>query len=112
VAKRPASFNPITLKELRSRGFIAESVEHFSGGVRHDLFGWTDILAVRPDQVALIQVTSKSNMSARVKKIRTAENYPAVAACPVRVYVWGWYQPGGPRTKWHLVEKEILADEG
>ena len=37
---------------------------------RHDLFGFIDLIAIRGDDIVGLQVTSDSNISARVKKIK------------------------------------------
>ncbi len=63
--------------------------------IRQDLFGCIDILAIKDGDTVAIQVTSYSNVSARVKKI--TEN---VALGPLRKANWtilveGWHKKDG-----------------
>ena len=63
-----------TLKWLAREGWTADVVERFIPGakIRKDAFGFGDILAFRADQTALIQCTSASNHSSRVKKVNVS----------------------------------------
>lgn len=69
--------------------------------VRKDLFGIADIVAARPEytEVMLIQTTTKSNMSARVKKINAHENTQILRDSGFQINVHGWYKEGG---KWKV----------
>ena len=83
-----------SLDELRKRGYTAEVVERntrFKGIFRrHDLFGVGDILALGEDEILLVQATSGSNVSARVKKIADSEHIAAIRKAGMRLEVWGW----------------------
>jgi len=62
---------------------------------RKDLFGFIDILAIKDGDTVAIQVTSYSNVSARVKKITES-----VALGPLRKANWtilveGWHKKNG-----------------
>ncbi|HEX7325184.1 MAG TPA: hypothetical protein VF292_07505 [Rhodanobacteraceae bacterium] len=58
-----------TLAALRVEGWTAEVVERWNphARVRHDLFNVADILAVRGAETLAVQVTSGSNVPARVR---------------------------------------------
>ena len=81
-----------SLKRLRDDGWLAEPVERWIPGarVRRDLWGFADVLALRGPEVLAVQVTSGSNVAARVKKITDSENLPAVRAANIGVIVHGW----------------------
>jgi len=58
--------------------------------IRQDLFGFADLLALRGTEIMLVQVTSGSNVAARVRKITEHENLPRVREANMRVVVHGW----------------------
>lgn len=65
-----------TLEHLRKEGCLVDVVERFikvpkhpGGGIRRDLFGIIDILAIRDGKMVGIQTTSGSNHSAHIKKV-------------------------------------------
>ena len=81
-----------SLKILRERGWTVWRVEHWNAfaKIRQDLFGFGDILAINKDTVLIVQTTSGSNVSARMKKIQ--ENPIAkLWLSPTRwIHVHGW----------------------
>ena len=83
-----------SLELLRSRGYTVAVVERSSNfrGVfrRHGLFGIADLIAIRPDEVMLVQVTSGSNVSARIKKIADSEHVDAIRDSGMLIFVHGW----------------------
>ena len=58
------------MKYLRDQGYTVAIVEHYNCFTkrRHDLFGFADLLAIRENEVMLVQVTSGTNVSARDRK--------------------------------------------
>jgi len=82
-----------SLKKLRDDGYIADVTEKWIPGanVRKDLFGFIDILAVKPGEVLGVQCTSYSNVSDRVKKIEGHENAAVVRDAGIRIEVHGWH---------------------
>ena len=120
----------LTLKHMRKQGYTAAVVEKWNPwvqvggkgricpvckkgdgiGIRQDLFGFGDILALNPrtkDRV-LIQTTSKPNMWARKLKILGNNNLPAVLNSGIRVVVHGWLTTGMKTRGAHeLTEMEI-----
>ena len=88
-----------TLEELRRQNKIADKAEHWvsiagypAGGVRKDLFGFIDILAIETDAIVAIQATSRVNINARVRKIVGECNTAAKAFLSAggKIEVWGW----------------------
>jgi len=93
-----------SLAELRKRGYVAEVVEKFNSFTkrRNDLFGIGDILAIREGEVLLVQATSGSNTSSRVKKIADSEHIGMIRKAGIAVVVWGWRK--GANGRWALRE--------
>lgn len=87
-----SSLSPMqrSLAKLRQDGYRVHITEHYSRGLKHDLFGFCDILALRENEVLAVQVTSGSNVAARVKKIMDSEELPFVRKAAIRVVVHGW----------------------
>ena len=97
-----------SLRYLRELGYIAEVVERWNHHTqrRHDLFGFGDILAVKPGCTVLVQVTSGSNSAARVSKIVNECHREAKAwlSAGNEIEVHGWraladYRKDGRRKK-------------
>lgn len=83
---------------LESRGYKCDVVESYNVFTRRkkDLFHIFDILAVGNGETIGIQITSKSNMSSRVKKISESEYLPELIKAKWRILVIGWFkQPNG-----------------
>ncbi len=76
-----------SLNLLRAAGYTACVVERWVPhvNIRKDCFGWADLLAAHPirHEVVLLQVTTRSNLSSRIKK---AKALPALGP---------WLQAGG-----------------
>lgn len=83
-----------TLEKCRELGWEAEVVERWLpfSKVRKDLFGFIDIVAITPHGILGIQTTSRSNVSARMRKI--TEQHAATLrdwkAAGGHIEVWGW----------------------
>jgi hypothetical protein len=92
VATSPTQRSIALLKE---RGYLTAIVEKYNPhvgpfGITQDLFGFGDILALKKGDILLVQTTSGSNASKRVKKIEDSVNYPRVIESGMRVSVHGW----------------------
>lgn len=98
-----------SLELLRREGFIAAVVEKwnsFAGppdkrcvacgknaiGVRQDLFGFADIIAVHPVSklTVAVQTTSGSNLAARRTKLRASGEALVCMAAGWKIEVHGW----------------------
>lgn len=106
-----ATKSPTTrsLELLRSRGYTVAVVERSSNfrGVfrRHDLWNIGDLLAIRRDEIMLVQVTSAPNVSARIKKIADSEYIGAIRESGMLVYVHGWAKRANGR--WECREVDL-----
>jgi hypothetical protein len=96
-----------TTKHLRELGYLVATVEHYNSFTRrkHDLFGCIDLLAIGNGETLAIQVTSRSNMSARIKKIQDAEALPEMLRSKWRIIVHGWDR--GTNGRYRLKEFEF-----
>jgi hypothetical protein len=98
LAEKPkkVNLNPFQVKWFIRQGYLHENVErknHY-GGVKNDLYGFGDFLAVRGGDTLLVQTTSASNAAARLKK---AEALPALKewlSGPRRFEVHSWSKQG------------------
>jgi hypothetical protein len=91
---------------LRERGYQVAPVERWNAftKTRHDLFGCIDLLAIGNGETVAVQVTSKSNLSARKHKIEEAEAYPEMLRSGWKVVLHGWFKEGN---RWQLKEVEL-----
>lgn len=86
-----------TLKRLRGDGWTCEVVEKWIPHTRvtKDLFGFIDIIALKPGETLAIQATSDDGGSHgpnRVRKILAADNFAAVADAGWDIQVWAWWR--------------------
>ena len=92
------SLNQRTIALYAEQGYKCEVVESYNAFTKRkkDLFGIFDVLAVGNEQTIGIQITSKSNMSARIKKIQESEFLPELLRSNWRIVVIGWFKkPNG-----------------
>ena len=86
-----------TLKRLKDSGEypLVQVVEHWNSfaRIRQDLFGIIDILAIdHKGVVTALQVTSYSNVGARVKKITESPATPFIRNADWVILVEGWHK--------------------
>lgn len=96
-----------TTKMMRDQGYMVATVEYFNYYTKrkNDLFGCIDLLAIGNGETIAIQVTSKSNMSARIKKIEASEALPEMLRSKWRILVHGWWK--GTNGRYQLKEFEF-----
>lgn len=114
MSAKPTNLTARTLALFRAKGYICETVEKWKRfpdhkrhqcracgnvpliSIRSDLFGFADILAVRPGQDdniparVFIQVTSAANHAARRKKILGSAEAKLVLLSGFRILVQSW----------------------
>lgn len=115
-----------TLAALRHDGWLVEVVERWNphARIRHDLFNVADVLAVRGAETLAVQVTSGSNVSARVAKLKASSALPRLVSAGWRVEIHGWrrvkVKRGGKAKRWacrvveideNLIRAELSAVE-
>lgn len=106
-----------SLKHLRELSWhvckVEQRIPHCF--ITRDAFNFGDLLAVHPENgIALVQVTSGSNVSARVKKARTVAG-PLVAwlVAGGKLFVHGWAKRGarGAPKLWQLREISLTVHD-
>lgn len=79
--------------------------EHYTRGLKHDLFGFGDILALRENEVLCVQTTTRGHLNERVVKIMESEELPYVRKAGIRIIVHGWVKY--VKTGWTCVERDL-----
>jgi len=81
-----------TLDALRKSGWTVATVERWNAfaKIRQDLFGGIDILGIRPGETLGVQATTKSNTSARVKKLLAEPRMKTWLEAGNLLEIWGW----------------------
>ena len=111
---KPPNYTQKTLAELDKQGAIAAICEkwitipgHPGGGVRRDLFGMFDIIAIRHGKIIGIQSTSRAGKKAHADKLFASEALKPWLDAGAIAELWLWQKtPAGTRSKYTL---EILA---
>ena len=112
----PKSFNPRSVLLLRKRGYIAENTEHWNAHakVSQDLYGFVDVIGVRKEELVLVQTTSWTAMSSRLKKVRQSEAARWLITVPgVRIVLHGWKKTKteGGAVRWKVKEQEVTVTD-
>lgn len=96
-----------SLKYLREQGWRVAVVEYWHAFARKrmDLFHAFDLLCVRGEETLAVQVTSASNVSARVNKIAENEAVPDLRKAGWSLFVHGWRK--GKDGKWIVREVDV-----
>lgn len=94
---------------LRIEGWHVEVVEHinrWAGLVkRKDLFGFADLLCIRPNEVLVVQVTSASNHAARRNKIAESDLVGRVRDAGIRIELHSWRK--NAQNTWTLKREDL-----
>ncbi len=94
MSKCPA--DKLTRAYLKERGYDVERGESYNAHTKRkkDLYGWIDFIGLHPDEKGVlgIQTTSKSNLSARIKKAKDIGSYWLWLACGNDAEFHGWYK--------------------
>ena len=99
-----------SLAALRAAEWLCAVVEHWNhhAKIRQDLYGFVDILAVKPGATLAVQTTTASNVAARVAKIRESPHLARVLAAGWRVEVHGWARPTKTIRVWRQRVVEVM----
>lgn len=92
---------------LESQGYKVWIVEHWNSfaRIRVDMWGFLDLVAIKPGETVGVQTTSYSNLSARVKKIAEHENVDAVREAGWRILCHGWKK--NAKGRWEVVVRDV-----
>lgn len=111
-----------TLRELRNQGRICGIVERFNQhagpfGIRQDLFGFIDIIALDPERGIIGVQSCGQAFSEHYRKI-TEERYQECfewLRCGGKVELWGWrkvkLKRGGKAMRWSPRVVEITTGD-
>ncbi len=116
---KPVKLNSRTLKHLRDAGWRAEVVEHKipKSFITRDLFGFIDVLAMRPKSklggILGVQVTVRAKVNDRIAKA-IDNGLAGWLAAGGRFEVHGWSKKGarGARKVWTLFILECILIRG
>lgn len=104
------SYTPtqLTLRHLRDNGWTAEVVEHWNSfaGIRQDLFGIIDVIALNGLETLGVQTTTASNVPARIRKIADSPNIAAIREAGWTIRVHGWAKINN---RWVLKRDEDIS---
>jgi carbonic anhydrase len=97
-----------SLAHLRAAGYLAEKVERRNAHthITNDLYGFIDILAVRPNEILGVQVTSGAHVANRITKIAEHPNTPRLREAGIRLEVHGW-RKSAKSGRWELRTVDI-----
>lgn len=102
-----------TLAELRRRKWVAQSVEQTIPRtfIKRDLFGIIDLIALSPDGILGIQVTSGANHAARRTKALAEPRLLVWLGVGGLFEIWSWSKRGarGMRKQWKLRAERLDA---
>jgi hypothetical protein len=99
----------LTLRHLREQGWpLVEVTEKWNphAGIRQDLYGFVDVLAVGPEGTLAVQTTTAPNVSSRIRKIADSPHVGHVREAGWSIRVHGWAKKSG---RWVLTRDEDLS---
>jgi hypothetical protein len=101
-----------SLALLRTSGYLAAVVEKWNAhvGIRQDLFGFADILAVHPTrrEFLLVQTTTLDHVAHRLAKSKGRPELAAWLRAGGLFQVHGWKRRG---VKWEVKIVAVAADD-
>lgn len=85
-------------------------VEHYNSFTRRrvDLYNFGDIIAIGNGEIAIVQVTSRNNLSSRRQKILDNPHAHAWVMNGGTIYLYGYDQPKGKGTRYRLKEETVV----
>ncbi|MEJ1960720.1 MAG: hypothetical protein WDO56_03925 [Gammaproteobacteria bacterium] len=76
---------------LKNEGWLVANVEkRLTRVISKDLYGFVDLLCIRPGETLAVQTTDDTNFSKRRAKILASEHLAAVRAAGWRIECHGW----------------------
>lgn len=106
------------MQRCRGLGWIPGVVERWLPYTqrRQDLFGFVDLVVIADGRVKFLQVSTGSNMGARIEKIITEHRETAMrlAQCDgADLEVWAWRQLRGKgRQRWWAKRVRLCVEDG
>jgi hypothetical protein len=111
--KKGVSRTQRSLKKLRQENWTVAVVERWNSfvGVRQDLFGFVDIIAVSPKGTMAVQVCAgQGDVAKHLDKIMAEPRAVACAAAGWKIVLHAWRLLGarGKRKLWECAEIEVV----
>jgi hypothetical protein len=106
--RKPVSLTPRSVAYLALEGWpLVEVVERWipHSPIRKDLWGFGDILAIRPGETLLVQVTDTLHQANRIDKIANHPNVGHVREAGWAIHVHGWMK--NSKGRWVLTVTDI-----
>lgn len=105
--RKAVSLTPRSKAYLEAQGWLVEVVERWipRTNTRKDLWGFGDILAIRPGETLLVQVTSTAHQANRIDKIANHPNVGAVREAGWAIHVHGWMK--NTKGRWVLTVTDV-----
>jgi len=99
-----------TLAELRKQGHVAQVTERWNQWAKRriDLFGFIDVVALRPGEILGIQSTTSDNHAARRSKIAETDGARAWLDAGGRIEIWSWRKAG----RFWIYRREPISADG
>jgi hypothetical protein len=103
---------------LTDLGYVVEKTEHYNPYCKrkNDLLGFGDYIAIQTGQIVLVQSTSKSNLSARRKKIKSLSTAAEWLDAGGKIMLIGWQRGsngryGDPSIEWiEDTDRDLYTD--
>lgn len=118
MAKSSLSPTQRTIRALKNEGTICGIVEKFNPhvgphGIRQDLFGFLDVIALSPNGIIGVQCCAGSGHAAHKAKILANEVAPEWLKSGGRIQIWSWSKKklkrGGVAMRWQPRMEELCA---
>jgi hypothetical protein len=90
-----ADYNKKTYEHYKNLGYEVHRVDYYDARFQrqHDLLGFADMMALKPGSPPLlIQLTSRDNISSRVKKIKELKSHRTWLQTGGQIHVIGWHK--------------------
>lgn len=109
-----------TIRALKQDGAHCGVVERFNRfvgphGIRQDLFGFVDLIALSADGIIGVQCCAGSGHAAHKQKIMENEIAPEWLKSGGRIQIWSWSKKklkrGGKALRWQPRVEEITESE-
>lgn len=111
--RKQANHNQRSKKYLLAKGYTyCEVTERWDSWAKrkHDLMGFCDMLALSPDAITAVQITSKDHLSTRATKItgECLERARAWLQAGGRILLIGWQK--NKSNRWEAAERVITKE--
>lgn len=81
-----------SMRYLRERGYIVDKVEYWNpfSKTRKDLFGFIDLIAIKPGEILGVQTTTGAHFANRKAKAEARPEYDTWLDAGCKFVVHGW----------------------